>query len=659
MAGYRYPLLGGLLLITLGVVHCSPRCLPGDRALGRCMDPASEKGTCSDNFLGYCDDLPYSKTMFPNLLDHRSRGDVEFSAEYILLSVIDNLLQGECNPDLRLVGCAVLAPKCVKNKIVKPCRSVCETLKKNCLPAFDGIDMAWPYFLDCDRFFVGEEEGCHDPLEKLRVNVEVTPEDLAPPQLPSTFIHFNHHSYTQMVTILKKTAAKCSSIAKTYSIGRSFEGKDLLVIEFSNNPGKHELLEPEFRYIGNMHGNEVVGRELLIYLAQYLCSEYLLGNPRIQTLINTTRIHLLPSMNPDGYELASEEGAGYNGWTNGRMTAQNIDLNRNFPDLTSEVHKIMKVRSARVDHMPIPESFWWGKVAPETKAVMKWMRNIPFVMSGSLHGGDLVVSYPYDFSKHPLEEKMYSPTPDDKVFKMLAKTYVASHPKMSDQSTERCGGNFVNKGSIINGAEWYSFSGGMSDFSYLHTNCFELTLELGCEKFPTEEELYPAWQDNKESLLSLIEMVHRGIKGVVKDEHGNPIKNARISVKGVRHDITTAENGDYWRLLIPGIYVVSAEAFGYSKVSKKITLPARLTRPGRVDFVLTRVEVKPRKYNKLIPEDIYDRLDPLDSYDPHARQGQREPGEGGQESQDGEKPWWWSYFSMLGHNRPAWLLKNN
>ncbi|KAG9464999.1 hypothetical protein GDO78_019098, partial [Eleutherodactylus coqui] len=306
MAESRYPLLGGLLIISVGVVCCSPSCLPGDRALGRCTDSASEKATCTDNVLGYCDDLPYRKTIFPNLLDHRTRGDVEVSVEYILLNVIANLLQGECNPDLILVGCSVLAPKCEKNKIIKPCRKVCETLKKACLPAFDAIDMAWPYFLDCDRFFVGEEETCHDPLEMLRVNVEVTAEDLAPP-MPSTILSFKYHTYTQMVSILKKTAAKCSNIAKTYSIGRSFEGKDLFVIEFSNNPGQHELLEPEFRYIANMHGNEVVGKELLVYLAQYLCSEYLLGNSRIQTLINTTRIHLLPSMNPDGYDLASEE----------------------------------------------------------------------------------------------------------------------------------------------------------------------------------------------------------------------------------------------------------------------------------------------------------------------------------------------------------------
>ncbi|NXO01400.1 CBPZ Carboxypeptidase, partial [Rhinopomastus cyanomelas] len=179
------------------------------------------------------------------------------------------------------------------------------------------------------------------------------------------------------------------------------------------------------------------------------------------------------------------------------------------------------------------------QVAPETKAVMKWLRSIPFVLSASLHGGELVVTYPYDYSRHPMEEKMFSPTPDEKVFQMLAKAYANSHPVISDRSELRCGGNFVKRGGIINGAEWYSFTGGMADFNYLHTNCFEVTVEVGCEKFPLEEELFTIWHENRDALLNYMEMVHRGIKGIVSDKFGNPIKNARISVRGIRHDVTT------------------------------------------------------------------------------------------------------------------------
>ncbi|XP_032367242.1 carboxypeptidase Z isoform X2 [Etheostoma spectabile] len=658
-----------LILLQLSVlVSCAPpQCDPGFRGL--CKPKVEEKPKCTDVLLSYCDDMAYTKTMFPNILGHKNREDAEAGAEYLLMSVVESLLGGECNPEIRMLGCSVLAPRCEKEKVLKPCRTTCETVQKRCSHSFEAIEMAWPYFLDCDRFFVSDQEGCYDPLEGLREQVVEAVDSMEiPPEEPAITIQFTYHSNTQMISTLKKTEEECSHIAKTYSIGRSIEGRELLVIEFSDNPGQHELLEPEIKYIGNMHGNEILGRQLLIYLAQYLCSEYLLGNERIQTLINTTRIHILPSMNPDGYEMAvsglqdnnySDDEQARSGSSHiGRNNAQNIDLNRNFPDLTSIVYSRRKQKGYRTDRVPIPDYYWFGKVAPETYGVMKWIRSIPFVLSANFHGGDLLVSYPYDLSKHPQERNMFSPTPDDKVFKLLARTYANAHETMSNENAQCGSSRGISHKGTINGAQWSSLAGGMQDFNYLHTNCFEVTVELGCDKFPSEEELFLGWHENQEALITFMEAAHLGIKGVVKDKEGNAVKGARISVRRIQHDVTTAENGEYWRLLTPGIYVVSASAPGYARAMKKVHLPPRMQTAGRVDFVLQRAAPEPdlQEEDNTIPSmGTYDRFDPYNQYERYTLVASLSHNR----EQRVEKPWWWNYFIQTGVPAPTWLLKHN
>ena len=359
-----------------------------------------------------------------------------------------------------------------------------------------------------------------------------------------TSIDFKHHSNDEMYALMKNYNSKYPSITRLYSIGRSVAGNELMVLEISDNPGVHEPGEPEFKYIGNMHGNEVTGRETLLYLIQYMLDNY--GqDEHITGIIESTRIHIMPSMNPDGYSKAKE---GDVQGVYGRRNKNNVDLNRNFPDRFGQNEV---------------------KREPETLAVMKWLQEYPFVLSANLHNGALVANYPYDNSRSGYS--VYTASPDDDIFRQVSKAYSFGHATM--HLGLPCPGDrkgFVN--GITNGAAWYSVKGGMQDYNYLHTSCFEITIEQGCTKYPYASQLSKIWSDNKDALLDFMEEVHKGVSGFVFDSNCHPIPNATIQVEGRDHNITTACHGDYWRLLVPGVYTLIAVAKGYLPSNKTVTV---------------------------------------------------------------------------------------
>lgn len=53
------------------------------------------------------------------------------------------------------------------------------------------------------------------------------------------------------------------------------------------------------------------------------------------------------------------------------------------------------------------------------------------------------------------------------------------------------------------------FLGGMQDWNYLNTNCFEITIELGCTKYPLAKDLPSYWAANKFALLEYIGQVDK------------------------------------------------------------------------------------------------------------------------------------------------------
>ena len=89
--------------------------------------------------------------------------------------------------------------------------------------------------------------------------------------------------------------------------------------------------------------------------------------------------------------------------------------------------------------------------------------------------------------------------------------------------------------------------------------------------------------------MSFMEATHMGIKGVVKDDNGAPIHLAVVTVDGINHNVTTTEQGEYWRLLTPGTYRVTVSAPGHtSDTHDNVVVTNSADQAAVHDFTLTK-----------------------------------------------------------------------
>lgn len=321
----------------------------------------------------------------------------------------------------------------------------------------------------------------------------------------------NYPSFEQIKAKLNEFATRFPQITRLVSIGKTVKGRELFVLKISDNPAVDEV-EPEFKYISSMHGDEITGRELTIRLIDEMLPKY--GtDPQITELINNTELFIMPSMNPDGSELRQ------------RANANGQDLNRNFPEA---------VRSE--PNNPAGRQ-------PETQAIMAFQAGRNFSLSANFHGGAVVANYPWDarLERHPF----------DGLLQDISLEYANLNPEMRS-STEFSRG-------ITNGADWYVLYGGMQDWSYIWHNDLQITVELSDAKWPSYSEIPSFYTSNRESMLRYMELVHQGA-GVKFQDRTVVGKVEVFNKQGLSLGRYGFQRGEFYKVLPVGEYVYNIEA---------------------------------------------------------------------------------------------------
>ncbi|MDH3626316.1 MAG: M14 family zinc carboxypeptidase [Acidobacteriota bacterium] len=335
-----------------------------------------------------------------------------------------------------------------------------------------------------------------------------------------------YHTYTTLTQDLQQIATDHPDIVRLSSIGQTNQGRELWMVKISDNPDVQED-EPEFAYISSMHGDEVVGKEVLYNLIDYLTDNY--GSlSRVTNIVDDTELWIMPSMNPDGTEI------GQRGNANGK------DLNRDFPDQFIDAVNTTVGRQA------------------ETAAIMNWRAGVATNMSINFHGGALVTNYPLDSNPQGTSSFSPAPPPDHAMFQSFARTYADNNPPMSVSN-----GHPAWDDGITNGADWYAINGGMQDWQYVWHGGFEVLVEISSTKWPGASSLPGFWDDNLESLLSCLERVHEGVRGLITDaETGLPLSASIQFDSNPFVAYTDREMGDYHRALMPDTYTLTIRADG-------------------------------------------------------------------------------------------------
>jgi hypothetical protein len=124
-------------------------------------------------------------------------------------------------------------------------------------------------------------------------------------------LDFNRwHDYEELKSDLLRLEKAFPRMLRYSSIGKSYEGRDMMLMTINNPDTGPESSKPAMYIEANIHGNEIQGAEVCLYTIWYLMENY--GRiENLTRLVDERVFYMLPTVNPDGRQyFMTGTGAG-------------------------------------------------------------------------------------------------------------------------------------------------------------------------------------------------------------------------------------------------------------------------------------------------------------------------------------------------------------
>jgi len=304
-----------------------------------------------------------------------------------------------------------------------------------------------------------------------------------------------YHDPREMLTVIESAEVAYPSLVHVFSIGKSYEGRDIWAAKVSSDVSVDEM-KPEVLFDALTHSDERLGLEQALYVLNVLTTDYA-SDAVVHRLVDDRTIWIIFAVNPDGwaYDIS---GDGYHAWRKNRQPNGDYnpgtDLNRNYGYMWG------CCRGASSG-----EPYDWNYrgaapfSAPETQAVADFVasRVVNGVQQIKTHvtfhtHGELIL-YPFAYTYASPSPEM---TADDyEVFRTMARTMASMNGYTAGQSSH-----------------YASSDGDEIDWMYATYRIFSFTFELypdqsvgASSEYEPDTIIAAQTARNREALLYLID----------------------------------------------------------------------------------------------------------------------------------------------------------